>query len=210
MDLGLARKGFQWEFNPPYAPHRGGAWERVIGLFKKHLKAALTGDAIRLETFLTIVIEIEGIMNRRPITSSSTDPKDCEALTPLHLLAPATIPRIEDPRPVARIRKEKDVLHSAWKRAQSRVCSFWAAFRKDYLSTMALVQKWHKSMKNLKVGDIVIMMDESVQRDEWKLARVEKVYDDGQHVRKVDVWRPGGKVDLRDRSKLIKLELDYD
>ena len=58
---------------------------------------------------------------------------------------------------------------------------------------MALVQKWHKSMENLKVGDIVIMMDESVQRDEWKLARVVKVYDDGHYVRKVDVWRPGGR-----------------
>ena len=208
IELGLARKGFQWVFNPPYAPHRGGVWERIIALFKRHLKTALTGDAIRLETFMTIVVEVEGIMNRRPITSSSTEATDEEALTPLHLLAPASIQRPEDPRPTAKQKTEKEVLQSAWKRAQSRISAFWVVFRKDYLTTLALVQKWRKTKKDLEVDDLVIIADDTVGRDEWRLGRVIKVFSDGQHVRKAEVLRNGGKVDLRDRSRLIKLELE--
>ena len=86
----LAKKGITWQFNPPHAPHRGGVWERVVGLFKKTLSGISKGDVLHYDTFATAIIEAEGILNRRPLTHISTDSKDLEALTPNHLLCPAT------------------------------------------------------------------------------------------------------------------------
>ena len=44
---------------------------------------------------------------------------------------------------------------------------------------------------NLEEGDIVILSDESVPRNSWKLARVEATYPDGDgHLRKVKVAVP--------------------
>ena len=43
-------------------------------------------------------------------------------------------------------------------------------------------------MKNVKVGDIVILKDDSVPRNCWKLARVKPIYPDADgYVRKVKV-----------------------
>ncbi len=39
-----------------------------------------------------------------------------------------------------------------------------------------LAAKWHKSRRNLKVNDIVLLQNDLAPRNEWKLARVIEVY----------------------------------
>ena len=86
----LLEKGLQWDFIPAGTPSYGGLWERVVGLFKRHLVSATRGDVLHVDTFNTIIIEIEGILNRRPITPMSTDPNDTETISPANILYPAT------------------------------------------------------------------------------------------------------------------------
>ena len=86
----LHEKGLVWEFIPPGTPHYGGVWERIVGLFKRHLAAVSIGDVLHIDTFATILCEIENVINMRPLTAMSTDPLDPEAITPRHILYPAT------------------------------------------------------------------------------------------------------------------------
>ena len=99
-------------------------------------------------------------------------------------------------------------LTTAWKRAQSRVNAFWKAWRRDYLSLLHDRRKWTKTKDDLKVGDVVIMTDETTARSEWRLGRVVDVFDSGPHVRKVNVRRADRKILLKDRTKVVKLELE--
>ena len=85
----LQRRGLEWEFIPASTPHYGGCWERVVGLFKRHLASISSGDVLHVDTFNTAVIEAEGILNQRPLTTLSDDPRDSEPLTPTHILYPA-------------------------------------------------------------------------------------------------------------------------
>ena len=101
-------------------------------------------------------------------------------------------------------------MRKAWQRAQSRINAFWKSWSADYLSLLHQRSKWQNSAKDLKVGDLVIMVDETVKRHEWKMARIITVHEKSNHVRKVTVKRGDGKEILKDRMKLVLLEMDID
>ena len=82
----LLQKGIQWYFNPPAASHHGGAWERMIRSTRKILGSLAKEQTLDDESLQTLVCEAESIINDRPLTAISDDPKDLEPLTPNHLL----------------------------------------------------------------------------------------------------------------------------
>ncbi|KRZ59066.1 hypothetical protein T02_15801 [Trichinella nativa] len=58
-----------FKFNPPGAPHWGGSWERMVQEIKKILMSTVESVAgLHQEAFRTLIVRIEGILNRRPIT----------------------------------------------------------------------------------------------------------------------------------------------
>ena len=57
----------------------------MIGLTKTTLKKVLGRASVNLTTLQTVVVEIEAILNDRPLTYLSTDVNDEEPLTPIHL-----------------------------------------------------------------------------------------------------------------------------
>ena len=63
--------------------------------------------------------------------------------------------------------------------------------------------------KNLAVDDVVLLVDEQCRRGDWKTGRVISV-DDDEIVRTVVVRTADGKTFSRDRTKVVRLELDLE
>ncbi|GFY29798.1 integrase catalytic domain-containing protein [Trichonephila clavipes] len=82
----LSSEGISLNFMPPRAPNFGGIWEAGVKSFKFYLKGAVGNLNRTLEEFLTIITQIEGILNSRPITPLSEDIDDLEVLTSGHFL----------------------------------------------------------------------------------------------------------------------------
>ena len=82
----LLQHDVKWIFNPPAASHFGGVWERCIRTVRKVMKALLKQQVLDDESLHTLMCEVESIVNGRPITKVSDDPRDLNALTPNHLL----------------------------------------------------------------------------------------------------------------------------
>ena len=76
-----------WNHHPggvESSPWWGGFWERLIKSIKRSLNRIIVRASVNYEELLIIMIEIEAIMNSRPLTYIGNEVD--EILTPGHLL----------------------------------------------------------------------------------------------------------------------------
>ena len=63
---------------------------------------------------------------------------------------------------------------------------FWLRWKKEFLLSLQERQKWTKPRKNLQVNDVVIIKEDDVPRNQWRVCRVvEALPDEDGLVRKV-------------------------
>ena len=93
----LERQNVRWHFIPKRAPWYGGLWERMIGLTKQALKKTLGRAHVTLTQLETVIVEIEAMLNNRPLTYVSADFTDLQPLTPSHLLYGRRICSVSQP-----------------------------------------------------------------------------------------------------------------
>lgn len=134
----------------------------------------------------TVLYEAMSIVNSRPLTIDNvTDPKGLEPLTPNHLLTMKVYAPIPPP---GKFETEDLYARKRWRRVQYLTEQFWCRWKKEYLATLTLRQRWRSPRRNLKVGDVAIIKDEGVPRNDWRLGRVLDVCtDEDGLVRKVRV-----------------------
>lgn len=80
------KHNIEWVFNCPSNPSSGGCWERLIRVVKRLLTKTLKKDSPRLETFRSVLIEAENIINNRPLTEIPISSEEDEPITPNHFL----------------------------------------------------------------------------------------------------------------------------
>ena len=59
---------------------------------------------------------------------------------------------------------------------QQLISQFWKRWRKEFLPSLNVRSKWFHLQRNLKVGDVVLVVDPNAKRGDWPLGRVAQVY----------------------------------
>ncbi|XP_071180616.1 uncharacterized protein [Mytilus edulis] len=170
----LADQGTEWKFIPNRAPWFGGFWERLIGLTKKSIKAILGKSCVTTEMLNTIVIEIEGTLNNRPITHISTDIKDPEPLTPAHLLYGRRLDNQSEQNIDSATSEDLHVkLNKKLQRNNELINHFRSRWKHEYLTSL---REFHRTSgrneQTIQIGDIVQVHNDT-NRIMWKLAVVQ-------------------------------------
>ena len=198
----LREKGIQWHFSAPNASHTGGVWERMIRTIRKNMRALIGDRLVDDETLLTVMCEVEKMINDRPLTRQCEDPRDLSALTPnTLLLSHRNQSSSADALSSTYHPREK------WKQAQRLADEFWARWIKEYLPSLQERQKWLTPKRNFAVGDIVLMVQEDSPRGQWPLAVIEETFPDSNgHVRQVVIRTANQSRYRRDIRKLCLLE----
>lgn len=187
----LLKNNCDWitfKMNVPSASHMGGVWERQIRTVRSVLSAILEKNGAQLddESLRTYLCECEAIINSRPLTVTNlNDPSSLEPLTPSHLLTLKS--KVVLPPP-GMFQTPDLYSRKRWRRVQHLANEFWCRWRKEFLLSLQQRTKWNHPRRNLSVGDIVIVKDDTLPRNCWQLARVSRTHpsEDG-YIRSVQV-----------------------
>ena len=195
------QRGIKWQFNPPLSPHFGGIWEAAVKSCKHHLRRVLGTKILTFEEFNTLIIEIEAVLNSRPIGLMSSDPNDPAALTPAHFLIGRPLTMI--PQPDYTSIPENRL--SVWRFITKARQDFWKRWHVEYLSELQRRQKWTEGKGEIIPGSVVIEIDKNRPCSQWPLAIVEEVFPGKDGVIRVAKIRASSGTYLRNVTRLCPL-----
>ncbi|XP_038055961.1 uncharacterized protein LOC119727951 [Patiria miniata] len=196
---------YEVKMKAPSASHTGGAWERQIRSVRRVLGPLMhqAGSQLDDESLRTLMCEAAAIVNSRPLTVDNlNDPTSLAPLTPNHLLTMKSTIILPPP---GRFQRTDIYSRKRWRRVQYMTNEFWSRWRKEFIQNLQLRQKWIRPQDDLHIGDIVIIKDENLPRNQWLLARIAQVFPgEDNHVRRVKLAI--GDPHLDDKGKRVHSE----
>ena len=209
-----------WHFTTELAPWQGGFYERLVGLVKQSLRKCLGKTLLSYDQLETLLVEIEAVVNSRPLTFIYGDIDSQRSLTAADFLLPKRdfgVPNLEhnldDPDFQPKL-SSKDALIGLWKQRQKQLDAFWKFWHDEYLlSLRERPQLRHKGSRvhvnsTPKVGEIVLIKEDGVQRGCWKMGRIVEVIlsKDGE-IRSAKILLPSQHIINRTVNFIFPLEI---
>ncbi|KAI7811190.1 hypothetical protein IRJ41_011514 [Triplophysa rosa] len=189
----LSNEGCTWTFNTPHSSHMDAMF----------LQAGST--RLAHEVLTTLMAEVMAIINARPLLPISTGSDSSTILTPSMLLTPKAG---DHPTPEGTF-DIKDMYKKQWQHVQGLANTLWKRWRQEYLSVLHPRRKWTDDKDNVQEGDVVLLKDEQVKRNEWTIGLITKTFpSEDKKVRKVEVKvvkQGTSRVYLRPVTQLILL-----
>lgn len=139
----------------------GGFFERLVGSAKRCLKKILGNSRLTYEELLTAVLEVEAVLNSRPLTYVSTEELQ-EPLTPSHLIFGRRLLSLPSP-------------------ASQDIDQDWSVTKQDVTRRMnhlnnLLDQFWKRwkdeKLRRISLGDMVLIHEDGRRRCHWRMGKV--------------------------------------
>ena len=166
LDRVFKDHGSEWQFSPADSPWRQGAVEALIKSTKKALFLSIGSSRLSPSEMFTIFTEVANVLNERPIGVRPSLDCTINILTPNCLLlgrSSADNPACYDSSVsiFSRLNLVEKISNQFWKH--------WVSL---YAPTLVRQCKWKSVQDNLKVGDVVLVLDQNVLKGEYRIAKV--------------------------------------
>ena len=155
------------------APWENGCSEALIKSTKRCLTQSVGTNILTFSELQTALFDVASLLNERPIGTKTTDPNEGAYLCPNDLL----LGRTSRKAPISHWTASSDskVNLSA---IYEIIESFWKKWIKFYFPTLIVQKKWHTDVRNVCVGDIVLLQQDSNDyKGIWRLAQVSEILD---------------------------------
>ena len=192
----------EWLTIPPRAPHFGGIWEVAIKSMKRHLRRVVGLQILSYEKFLTVLNQIEAILNSRPLFPLTNDPNDTVALTPAHFLIGDTMHAMPGRDTI------KMNASTRFKLIQKIQEDFWKSWKREYPTELQIRRKWFLNGPEYRVGDLVLIAEDNEVPLQWKTCRIIEIYSGNDDIVRVCKVKTSSSTFIRPIVKLRKLPID--
>ncbi|KAK9969699.1 hypothetical protein ABG768_027851, partial [Culter alburnus] len=139
---------------------------------KAALRVILREQSVTESVLQTLLVEVEGILNSKPLGYVSSDIADLDLVTPNMLLMgrrDASLPQV--------LYDSCELLGKRrWRHSQVLADQFWTAFIRCYLPELQGRQKWRLDGKELAVGHVVLLIDHQLPQALWPVGTVAETY----------------------------------
>ncbi|GFU47968.1 integrase catalytic domain-containing protein [Trichonephila clavipes] len=200
-DNGTNFVGAHRHFIPPSSPHFGGIWESGIRSVKFHLKRVLGETILTFEELTTLLTQIEGLLNSRPLSYVNDSDIECiSTFTPSHFLTGDVLLSVPEELPSTSNHRDR------WELLQNIKWGFWKKFSSKFISSLQPRKQWQDAQPNLKEDDIVLIKEEGPPGT-WPMARVLQVHPGNDGLVRVATVKTQDSVLKRPVHKLHKLPI---
>lgn len=140
-------------------------WEAAVKSAKTHLKTVVNDTPLTFEELYTVVVQVEAILNSRPLYPLSSDVNDLNVLTPGHFLIGAALNSFLE-EDVSKIPVNRTNRYHLLCQSQQ---SFWRRWSSEYVTQLQARSKWRerKSNENVCVGQLAIIRDYNLPPLRW-------------------------------------------
>ncbi|VDL75199.1 unnamed protein product [Nippostrongylus brasiliensis] len=223
----LSDREIEWRYITLYAPWQGGFYERLIKSVKLSLFKSLGRKLLSYEELSTVIVEIEALLNTRPLLymDSSFEPtsilrpidfiqKDLQVSFPFDAFRDnATDPTYTTPDEFLSLRTKLQALE-ALQSSCNNTEKFWRIWQSHYITSLREKHQREVGTKKggllmPKKGALVLLCDEVQPRHGWKMGRIEelKPSPDGM-IREATIKLSTQKKVRRPVNLLVPLELE--
>ncbi|VDO43858.1 unnamed protein product [Haemonchus placei] len=225
----VSNNEIRWKYITPFAPWQGGVYERLIRSVKLALFKFQGRSVPSHEELLTVLTEIQAMLNTRPLVYTESGPRENSTLRPIDFLqnnfevplySNSSSEPSEDPAYLSA--KERITLQSkaqvieALKSSCEMPEKFWQTWQTEYLTSLRErhqreVGKQRGSSYVPKLGKVVLISDALQPRHSWKMGRIETLVSNPEGiVREAVVLLPSHRKIRRPLNLLVPLEIDED
>ncbi|VDO95265.1 unnamed protein product [Heligmosomoides polygyrus] len=223
----ISSRQIQWTYNTPYAPWQGGVYERLIRSVKLAINKSLGKVTPSREELGTLIVEIESMLNTRPLLYVESEEGSERVLRPIDLLQNEfeVLPPMQTGDDLV---EDQDYLTPAERLASQtklqvvqaidsscRITEqFWQQWQSQYLTSLR--EKHQKEVGHRrgsriapKVGQVVLICVALQPRYMWKMGRIDELVANKEGVvREASVMLPSRRKIRRPLKLLVPLELD--
>lgn len=161
----------EWFFSTERSPHQNGLCERLVRTVKTPLRVVVGSARLTRSQLALILIEIEAVVNNRPLATTTEDPSDWVPITPMELVSGRRLEQIPDPKNP----KSSTSFSHLWKRRQAILNQFWRRWSNDYLLEQSVRKIWKTPKFEDLMGRIVLVKDDHLSRNEWLIGRIVEI-----------------------------------
>lgn len=213
MEKYLDGRQIKWQFYLERCAWWGGFIERMVQTVKRSLKKVVGNAVLSHLEFVTILYEIEALINARPITWLYNDPDEGTPVTPSDLLHGrpfVQFPPLHEQRVDG---KFPQMCRGRLRYMEKLKTSWWKRWQQEYLAELREVHTSGKVSNQDKVaspGDVVLVRNENVPRGSWRLGTITGVTpgkDNRIRTAKVEIVKPD-KRGKGKRTGYVRTELN--